>query len=200
MSIYQFTIVGTSPGPNALRNIHHYEFPGYVPTTGELEEAMQVLADAYGELLQPQHTNSITYNSIEYRRVDVGDLPTNEYIPTGWPFSGTASGNMFPPQVSALLVWKAGTTFPRSTRTYLFPFATATGSATGTILLTVRTVMENFANAIEELDVTGQPPAQKVAVAYGGTPRAVVASNLVSATVPDSVFATQRSRRYGVGI
>lgn len=200
MSIYQFTVVGNTPGPNALRNIHHYEFPGYVPSTAELEEAMQAFADAHEELLRAQHPVSVTYSSIEYRRVDVGDLPTAEFIPDGWPFSGSASGNQLPPQVSALLTWKAASAFPRSTRTYLFPFSTLTTSTTGTILLAVRTVLENFANAVEELDVTGNPPAQKVAVAYAGDPRAVVDSNAVSATVPDSVFATQRSRRYGVGI
>lgn len=199
MSIYQATLVGESPGPNALRNIHHYEFPGYVPTAAELQEFVDGLATAYAGVIAHM-ADDITLSSFEVRRVDVGDLPTEEITPDGWPVTGgSAASAMLPPQVAALVTWKAPTTFPRSTRTYLFPFAASVLSPTGTIALAARTAMEVFAADLEEIEVTGQVDAQKVAVQYGGDPRAVVASNIVFATPIDSVFATQRSRRYGVG-
>jgi len=200
MSIYQLVVKGRAAGASQLRNIHHYEFPNYVPDEDQVIEAVQAVADAYEEILLGAFPGSVTFEAFDVRRVDIGDQPTAEIIPAGWPVAGSAAGSQFPPQVSALVVWKAPTAFPRSTRTYLFPFVVTAGSPTGTLTLTWRTAIATFQLALEELDITGDPPAQKVAVRYGGDPRVVVASNLVSAAPVDSVFATQRSRRYGVGI
>jgi hypothetical protein len=99
-----------------------------------------------------------------------------------------------------LVTWKAPTAFPRSTRTYLFPFVVATGSPGGAINLPQQTAAGVFQLALEQLAITAQPDAQKVAVQYGGVPRVVTASNIVFASPITNIFATQRSRRYGVGI
>jgi len=200
MSIYQLVVKANYGGVTQLRNIHHYEFPSYVPTETELEEAVQALADAYEELFQAAHTSIVTYNAIEARRVDIGDQPSSEIIPAGWPFAGTASGSPLPPQVAQLIVWKATTAFPRSTRTYMFPYAVTAVAAGGAVTTTWMTAAATFQLALEQLAVTAQPDAQKVAVQYGGDPRVVTASNLVSAAPLTNIWATQRSRRTGVGI
>jgi len=200
MSIYQAVFKGNTPGPNALRNIHHYEFPGYVPTGEELEEFVQGLADRMEEFLVPLISNAVTLSSIEVRRVDIGDQPGQDIIPDGWPRTGSAVNQLLPPQVAAIVTWKAPTAYPRSTRTYVFPFTATNLSAGGTIVLGARTALDNWALVMEQVEVTGQPDAQKVAVQYGGDPRVVVASNLVFAQPVGSVWATQRSRRFGVGI
>lgn len=183
-----------------MRNVHHYEFAGYVPTGPELEEFVQGLADRFEEFIRPLLAASISLESFEVRRVDIGDQPGQEVIPDGWPIVGTAGNLLLPPQVSALVTWKAPTAYPRSTRTYMFPFTTTNLSAGGTIVLGARTALDNWALVMEQVEVTGQPDAQKVAVQYAGDPRVVVASNLVFAQPTGSVWATQRSRRFGVGI
>lgn len=200
MSIYQIVVKANAAGFAGLRNIHHYEFPGYVPTSDELEEAAQGLADAYETHLFDAFSNQVTFNAMDLRRVDVGDQPTQEFVPTDWPDTGNASGSMLPPQVSALATWKAPTAFPRSTRTYLFPMTVSVLTALGFMTSGLLTSLDNFGLALEELSVTGQVDAQKVAVKYSGDPRVVTDSNIVFQTPAGNIWATQRSRRYGVGI
>lgn len=200
MSIYQFTIKGNAATFAALRNVHHYEFPGYVPTQDEYEECAQGLADAYATYLFDTFSNQVDFNSIDIRRVDVGDLPTANFIPSGWPDTGNATAVMLPPQVSAVVTWKSPFEFPRSTRTYLFPFTSSALTTLGFITSSVLTALDNFGLALEELAITGQVDAQKVAVKYAGDPRVVTASNIVFQTNATNIYATQRSRRYGVGI
>lgn len=200
MSIYQIVIKGQASGLAQLRNVHHYEFPSYVPTAEELAEAVQGIADAYEEILRGMHPGTVVFNSVDARRVDIGDQPTSEIVPDGWPFAGSAAGAQQPPQVAAMASWKAQTDYPRSCRTYLFPAAVTVGDTNGRIASVWVTAIGTFQLALEEVPVAGQVDAQKVAVQYGGDPRVVTASNLVSSTTVTNVFATQRSRRYGVGI
>jgi hypothetical protein len=62
------------------------------------------------------------------------------------------------------------------------------------------TALFGFSIDMETLAITGQTDANKVAVEYGGVPRAVILSNPVSAAPVPNVWATQRRRRPGVGI
>jgi len=200
MSIYRITVKALHTAGGAQYNIHHYEFPGFVPTTGEAEEACQALADVYEEVLMGQFADQVTFEEIEYRRVDVADLPTAVYVPTGWPRAGGGTGVSLPSQVAAVLRWVGNTTFPRSARTYLPSFVAGTLATNGQLTGAVQAVMNTAALAMEQLEITGQPDAQKVAVQYGGAPTAVIASNLVSQRPVEGTWGIQRRRRRGTGI
>jgi hypothetical protein len=200
MSIYQMVVKGSAGTGIQLRNIHHFEFPGYVPTPAELEEAAEALATHYETWLVNMFAAQVSIRAIDLRRVDIGDLPTQEYVPDGWPVSGTGTGDMLPTQVSALVIWKAPTTYPRSTRTYVFPMTETASGPVGGIQSANVTALFGFSIDMETLAITGQTDANKVAVEYGGVPRAVILSNPVSAAPVPNVWATQRRRRPGVGI
>jgi hypothetical protein len=72
----------------------------------------------------------------------------------------------------------------------------STGGLTGAATI----VLDAVAGLLEEIEVTGQVDAQKVAVHYGGDPLAVVASNVLFQRATSSQWGIQRRRRQGVGI
>jgi len=199
MSIYRVTVKALFNGPEDQFNVHHYEFPGYVPDETQLQEFVDNIAAVYEEQILQYHTALVSYEAIEVRRVDVGDLPSVDLIPDGWPVAGAATAPTQAPQVAALVVWKAATAFPRSTRSYLPVFFSAAVGPQGQVASAIRTVLAGFATIMEEIDITGDPPAQKVAVQYGGDPRVVVASNLVTAAPIPTAWGIQRRRRVGSG-
>ena len=200
MSIYRFTVIATHSQSGAQYTTHHYEFPGYVPTEVELEECLQGLADIFDEIILPFNAQQVTYNEIEHRRVDVPDLPSGTFIPDGWPVNGTEATNSLPHQVAAVLRWNAPEEYPRSGRIYLPSFGVGQCAAGGFLNGTTRTVLDGVAAAMEEIPVTGQVDAQRVAVKYGGTPRAVIASNVLFWRPTSATWGIQRRRRPGTGI
>ena len=198
MSIYQIAVKGTFDSSEQLRNIHHYEFAGYVPSDTELQEFVDNF-DAVYKQRQSNFHQLVTFNAYDVRRVDVGDLPTIEYVPTAGSWSGGATQDAMPPQSCALVTWKAQTVYPRSTRSYLFPFGEASNSSGGQLLAGTLDTLTIWAANLLEITITGQLNADKVAVEYGGTPRVVVAFNEVSLVIVSKEWATQRRRRRGVG-
>jgi len=200
MSIYRVTMKASHSVGGAQYNIHHYEFPGYVPTTPELEEFAQGFADIIEENMLGMFAPAVTFQEIELRRVDLGDQPTSDFQPSGWPLAGTGTGSSLPVQVAAVLRWTAPTEFPRSGRTYLPTFTTSSLFSTGGLTGAATIVLDAVAGLLEEIEVTGQVDAQKVAVHYGGDPLAVVASNVLFQRATSSQWGIQRRRRQGVGI
>lgn len=200
MSIYRITVKAAHAFGGAQYNTHHYEFPGYVPTEEEAEEACQNLADAYEEALLTVFSEQVAFSEIEYRRVDVGNLPTAVYIPTGWPVTGGSVQASLPHQVAAVCRWVGITEFPRSSRIFLPSFTAGSLGGGGFISTGAVIAVDTLAIALEQLEVTAQPDAQRVAVHYSGDPSAVVASNLVSARPTQNVWGIQRRRRPNVGI
>lgn len=200
MSIYRVTVKAVYEGTDAQYNVHHYEFPGYVPDDTELAEFVDGLASIYDTDLIGRFTASVVFNSMEVRRVDVGNLPSADIVPTGWPEAGTNGSGNLPPQVSAMLRFSAPEQFPRTGRVYLPVFGQDQCNSIGRILAAAITPLNNAALAMEEIPVTGQVDAQKVAVSYSGSPRVVSASNVLFGQPTRNIFQTQRRRTPGVGI
>ena len=200
MSIYQIVTKGRDSESNEFRNVHHYEFFSYVPTTVQLQEAIDAIDTAYKSNLQLQFDSGVEFYAYDVRRVDLGNLPTVEFQPTAAAWFGTAAGDRIPNQVAALCTWKAQTTFPRTTRSYLFPFGEGSNNAIGRWQTSTLTDIIDFGDDMLELVITGDLNADKQAVEYSGTPRIVSSANDVTEVVVTNKPATQRRRRPGVGI
>lgn len=200
MSIYQVTLKGQTNDDIQLRNIHHYEFASYVPTNTQLQEAVDAIDAAYKSNLQATFTDNCDFNAYDVRRVDTADLPTIEFIATAGAWSGSDVADPNPSQLAAMCTWKAPTTFPRSTRSYLFPFTVTFVNTIGRIDAAEVGNVEDFADDMFSLVITGGADAVKVAVQYTGDPRAVTASNPVETRIVTNIYRTQRRRTAGVGI
>lgn len=199
MSIYRVTVKAEFDSTEDQFNVHHYEFPGYVPTAVELQEFVDNLALIYDDHIVQLCPALVSFNTIEVRRVDVGNLPTSELTPATWPNVGTGAGGSLPPQTCGMLRFTAPTAFPRSGRVYLQVFAQDLCSTLGQITAGALIQCDLAAADMEEIPITGQVDAQKVAVTYSGTPRIVTASNVLFAQSTSNVFQTQRRRTRGVG-
>jgi len=200
MSIYQFVVKCQTSGGEQFRNIHHFEFPNYVPDATELQEAVDALDAAYKTNLQSDMSTALSVWGYDVRRVDQAELPTQQIIPTAGAWTGNSGGDRLPNQVAALVTWKAPTTFPRTTRTYMFPTVEGNLAPSGALVATYLLALAAWAADADVLAITGQDDALKVAVKYGGDPRVVVDYNYLSSVTISNVWATLRRRRPGVGI
>jgi hypothetical protein len=200
MSIYRITVLAQHSVGGAQHNIHHYEFPSYVPDETELNEACQDLADVYEEILAPRINVAVTLLEVEARRVDIGDQPSATYVPTGWPIPGENGDASLPTQIAAVIRWNAPTEFPRSGRTYLPSFGAGALGTFGNIDAGYVTALNGVAISLQTLPITGNTDARKVTVQYGGDPRAVIASNTLEARPTENRWGVQRRRRPGTGI
>lgn len=152
-----------------MRNIHHYEFPGYTPSTTELQEAVDAVDTAYKSNLQAQLVNDVQVYGYDVRRVDIGDQPTAEYNATAGDWVGSSAVDPLPPQLCAMVTWKAFSAYPRSTRSYLFPFNEGSSDGLGQVASGTFDLIDDFALDMITLSITGQTDASKVAVQYGAT-------------------------------
>ena len=200
MSIFQVAVKGSLGTGIQLRNIHHYEFFGYTPDATILQEFVDNLDAAYKTNLQALFANEVTVRAYDVRRVDVGNLPAVEFVPTAGAWSGTETANNYPAQVSVLVTFKAPTAYPRTTRTYLFPMSVDQATINGDPAAGTITACNAWADAMFTIDVTGAIDPDKVAVKYGGDPRVVIDSNDVLTRIVNPVYSTLRSRKPGVGI
>lgn len=199
MTIYQVVIKATLLGSEILRNIHHYEFPDYIPG----EAAKQSFVDEFDSnlktRLQSAFSEEVTVNSYGLRRVDITSQPEDDIVATNGSWSGSDVGALLPTQVAALITWKAFTTYPRSTRTYLFPFTINALSQAGLIGAAELSSMLGYGGDILEIVIPGQANATKQAVKFTGSPPIVLSANPVESVLTNSNWATQRRRRRGVG-
>lgn len=200
MSIYQIVIKAVDNFATQYRNIHHYEFFNYVPDGTQLQEFVDNVDAAYKSNLQGDISEDHDIYAYDVRRVDVGNLPSVQYIPTAGAWSGTDTSGELPHQVALLVTFKAETVFPRSSRTYLFGMCEGNNSVNGRASSTVISNAEDWAADMLEIEITGALNADKQAVQYGGDPRAVTDNNDLTTYSVNSIWATQRRRRTGVGI
>lgn len=199
MSIYQVVLNGQIGSGPFVNNVHHYEFPGYIPDATEIQEFVDNVDAAYKSNLQGYFWENLHFQSYTIRRVDVGDLPGADFVPTAGAWDGSNSGAKMPNQLCALVTWKGITVFPRTTRSYMFPFTEAHNESGGTIAAALVSDLEQFASDMVTIDVTGQANPYKVAVKYGGDPRAVTDANITYLPVVTSTWRTQRRRVAGFG-
>lgn len=199
MSIYQVVVKGLLLGSEQLRNIHHYEFPGYVPGLAARQSFVDEFDGNLKTRLQTHLSDQVDILSYGLRRVDIADQPEEERTPTAGTWSGTGSSDLLPTQVSALITWKAFTAYPRTTRTYVFPMGENASNADGLIASTVVTALQGYGGDILTITIPGQDDAVKVAVKYTAVPRIILSSNTVETVSVAESWATQRRRRRGVG-
>ena len=200
MSIYQFTAKVTYQSNTQMRNIHYYEFFNYVPTTSQVQEAVDAISEAYRTNLQGDFPNDLSFDGLDVRRVDIGDQPTIPYTPTGGAWVGTSGVDPLPSQVSAVVSFRGLTAFPRNARTFMFPFPEGVNDSTGKVLPALVTALEDWGDDMLSLSITGDVDADKQAVRFGGDPRVVTDANDVTSVTVSNVWGTQRRRRLGVGV
>ena len=186
MSIYQITFKANIDNSSQVRNVHHYEFPNYVPTQAQVQEAVDYLDSQYKTYFQSRFTTTTNVYAYDARRVDSPNEPTIEYVPTASPWNGTATSGLLPMQVAGLVRWKAQTQFPRNARSYIAGFSNAANTTDGVINSTTVDAMESWGDAVQQLAITAGDDANKVAVTYGGTPRVVTAANAVTTTIANN--------------
>ena len=200
MSVYSFVVKGKHTSNDEFRNIHYYEFPFYVPTIVQVQEAVDAIDAAYKTHLRSRMGTGFTYYAFDVRRVDVGEQPTLEYTATSGSWAGLETSEEIPFQNSALVSFKALAAFPRNARTYVFGWTENSNVSGGLVGSGSVTALGQWGAAMLELNITGDLNADKQSVEFGGVPRAVVENNDVTEVIVGNVWATQRRRRRGVGI
>lgn len=200
MSVYQLVVNGQVGSGPQVRNIHHYEFPGYVPDQTQLEEFVDAVDAAYKSNLQAYFWDNTAFNNYTVRRVDSGDLPSQDITPTAGSWDGSDSNHKMPNQLAAMGTFKAPTVFPRSSRTYFFPFTEQWNASGGTIDSSLLAAIAAWADDMFTISITGDPDAVKVAVEYTGDPRVVSDYNTLTSFTIENLWRTQRRRIAGVGI
>lgn len=199
MAIYQVTVKGTLSGSGALRNVAHYLFPDYDPDSTQKLAFVNELDSKIKNRLQTLFHTGVQVNTYGMRRVDSPNQPEIDVTPTAGAWFGTLAGNQLPEMNSALVTWKAFAQFPRTTRTYMFPFSVAASTSTAGLTAGALTQLNSYATDMLNIVVSGAATAQKVAVKFTGTPRVVTSFNVVTAAAVAGRFRTQRRRRLGVG-
>jgi hypothetical protein len=200
MSLYQIVVKADYNDAIQMRNIHHYEFSGYVPDATQLQEFVDGVDAAYKSRLQSIFNQLIDVNAYGVRRVDVGEQPEADFIPTAGGWTASNAANSMPSHIAAIVSFKAATAYPRSTRTYLFPFSEDTNDANGTLTTGALLSMVNWGQDMLEISITAGSNAIKVAAEYAGTPRVVSDWNQVTTIVASQTWGTMRKRKPGIGI
>lgn len=201
MTIYQGTVKSRIGAASECRNIHHYDFGALVASYSDLQQATDHILARYAAQLQASFHTSVEYYGMDWRRVDVPNMPTTEQSPTGGSWFGTNTGDLMPTQNCVILRWSAPTAFPRTCRTYISGFVEGHNDADGTPAATLIGVCNTLAHDLHTFSINaGINTLYKVSVTYGGTPRAVTAYNPVSDLDTNNAWYIQRRRRPGVGI
>jgi len=200
MTIYQVVTKGQDGGARQFRNIHYYEFFGYTPDLSQLQDLVDGVDAAYKTNLQGRTSTVFEYYGYDVRRVDIGDQPTLSLTPTAGAWNGTSTSDPLPRQVAGLVTFKAFTAFPRTSRTYIFGLTEADNTSGGNMASGCEDALDDWAEALLEVDIDGAIDADKQSVKFGGDPRAVIDANDLSTYNVSTNWATQRRRRQGVGI
>lgn len=199
MSIYQVVVKGLLQSSGALRNITHYTFPDYDPDSTEKQAFVDEFDSKFKNRLRAHFHPNVQVASYGLRRVDTGNLPEEQIVPTAGAWVGTSAGNQLPEMNCVMVTWKAAAAFPRSQRSYLFPMSVGAVTADGGVLAAVLTNANLWGTDARTIVVTGAASALKVAVQYSGTPRVVTSFNVVTSSATAGRWRTQRARRLGVG-
>jgi len=199
MPIYQIVVRGLLQGSGALRNIHHYLYDGDPLTQTEMQAVINVVDQDYKDNLQSFFSPEVLMGTYGIRRVDLGDQPEAVLQATAGTWVGTSTLDQMPEQLAAIVTFRAFSAYPRTTRSYMFPSTEYNNTVTGGILSGALTALTAWANDMAVLTVAAVGDLQKVAVRFGGTPRAVEAYNIVTSFAVAGRWRSQRRRRLGVG-
>lgn len=180
-------------------NVHYFEFPEYIPTAPQIQEAIDGIDDAY-KLLQTRFAADVDLLGYDVRRIDVANLPSAIYTPTAGLWSGTAAGASLPSFCSVLVTFRSFTTYPRTARTYLPSFAVGSSAAQGAVSSAAITQVAGWATAIQIQPISGANDVIKQTVRFTtGTNRIVdLANDLTSYTIA-SEYSPLSKRKRGEG-
>lgn len=199
MAIYRVRHVSIFNLVSEYMNIHHYDFPDYLPTATELQEFVDGFDAAHKANLRAHYHTNVAVQPVGVRRVDLAEQPEQFFTPTAGLWSGQASGEPIPPWLGVLTVWKGLTTFPRTSRAFGMPVTETANQHPGTPTPTIQAAYTTYGNELLSIDITGQEAALKVAAEYQeGTSQIGTVNPLTIVTVRP-FWGTQRRRRPGVG-
>lgn len=200
MSIYAVTWKALFDDTVAMRNIHHYSFVDGVASEAQLQELVDGVNAAYKTNLQT--TLSPLYDTLptEVRRVDIAGFPSGESNPTTGLWTGTNTADPMPPQICALVTWKAASIYPRTSRAYVGGFGEGNNTSSGRLGLGLVDLLEDFAADLLSISATGATAWAKVAVTYQADPRKTVDSNQLTSYTANAIWSQQKRRKFGVGI
>jgi len=199
MSQYQIVVKGLLNNAGTLRNIHHYDFPSYVPTTTNLQAFIDEFDSNLKTRLQAYYASVVNIYAYGVRRVDVADQPEADFVPTAGAWNGSDAGDMLPAPNAALLRWTAPTQFPRNSWIFLFPMGESSNTGPGSILAATRSAVIAYGGDILTVVVPGADAAVRIAVRYTAAPRIISSFNVLTTVLVPTTWRTQRGRRLGVG-
>lgn len=199
MSLYEIKVISRYGTTSEMLNRHYYEFPAYVPTTAQLQEAVDEIDGHYKTFFQSYLGTDIQYGEYTTRRLDVASLPEAAFVATAGIWFGTETLNLLPLQNCLLPTWKGVTAYPRASRVYISGFTEAANGGTQTPISALLTAAIAWGLVLVTLTITGGNNAVKMAVNRDTMPVPTGQFNPVTAVTCGDAWYTQRRRRPGVG-
>lgn len=182
-----------------VRNVLYYQHADNLTDTQRQDAADAIRAAWAAFDTSVGLVNDWNLYAVNFRRVDVADLPGIDVVPTAGVLTGSTSASPGLANPTALLIsFAAPTTSPRRARTYLAGMSTAQLQDSGFWPAAVVTAAGTLATALDSITVTGDTML-RVAVRFTGSPPAVTVSNRLQTFIVRSNPATQRRRRIGIG-
>lgn len=200
MAIYRLT-VNMQMENQVVQNAWHVTTPQDLVTDGQLQ-------DFVDGVLEPQRTNTsvhVSYESVEFRRVDISGTAGSLYVPTGWPAIGNQGGAALPSFCAMLISGVAsGQSRPNRIRKFVCGIAEthtseSTFSSTGdTIRQALSDAWQTYIDGVHDLEI--------VAVSYKDFATGIIEDNvggrwnLITSVTSHDVIAIMGSRKVGRGI
>jgi hypothetical protein len=175
------------------------------PTDGLSEGQLQDFVDG---VVMPQRNNTaaaLTYESVEFRRVDISGTSGAIYVPTSWPVGGNAGGAYLPSYCAMLFSGRAsGQPKPSKIRKFVPGLLESwtDGSFFGATGDTTRAAIADAWQAY----IDGVHDAEIVAVSYKDFATGIVEDNvngrwnLITTITSHDALAIMGSRRVGRGV
>jgi len=159
-------------------------------------------------MITPQRNDTaaaLSYNYLEYRRVDISGTATSLFTPSGWPLAGADSGADLP-SFAAILIKGIASGQPRPNRIRKFiPGILETDSSSSDLASTGITKADAIRDAWQAY-VDGTPDLWPVAASYKNPGTGLIEDNVdgrwneITDFTNSTVIAVMRSRKKGHGI
>lgn len=198
--IYRVNVVMSIHGQVAI-NSWHLRVPGPGITGAELQ-------DWVDGMITPQRTDaasSVSFNELDYRRVDIGGTSGALYVPTGWPILGADAGADLP-SFSALLIKGVASGQPRPNKIRKFlpgiletdstgsQYAASGTTKAGVIVTAWQTYIDAAADPLPVAASYKNPATGLIEDNVGGR------WNLITDISYSTNIAVMRSRKVGHGV
>lgn len=178
-------------------NVYSFRGTATVAVTQALANTVgaAIKAAVTSQALAAQLHTSVTLMNVGLRSVNAGNLP--EFLDSGAPVAGTATGDMLPPQVAYCVTLRTNNAGRRFRgRSYLFGFAESASGANGAASAAVQTAAVAFVNAVANSLSTSSIPMVVMSRPdpTANPPRVGLLTNISTIIGRDLVWDTQRRR------